>query len=376
MAASLRRTALHSFHTSCKARMGPFAGYEMPINYPSGAVREHLHTRSAASLFDVSHFGVVELYGADRVRFIEWLTPAAASSLQCGQAVLTMFLNEHAGVKDDCIVTKLSDRLVLVVNAGCKEKIIGYMRNMVTSFRGEAVVEHREDCAVLTLQGPKAAAALSPYVEGLDKLLFMRALCDASIRGFRVSTLTRCSYSGEDGFDIIVRPQDALPLVELLLKNPDVLPAGLAARDTLRTEAGLNLYSHELSEEINPVAARCMWCVPKHRLEEGGFIGHARLRELSSRPASLVPRVRVGILAGPERGPIPRSGTPVFVEDDAVGVVTSGIPSPTLGRNIALGYIDRRHSKLGQPVVLDVRGKRIPAEVVQPRFVPPRYYRG
>ncbi|CBH17967.1 aminomethyltransferase, putative [Trypanosoma brucei gambiense DAL972] len=375
MSTSLRHTALHAFHVGRRARMAPFSGYDMPINYAAGAVREHLHTREAASIFDVSHFGVVEVFGADREKFLEWLTPSAPSRLPSGKAALTMFLNDRAGVKDDCIVTRYDDRLVVVVNAGCKDKMIAYMRQSVADFTGDVALE-MEDRAIVTVQGPKAASALAPHVEDLDKLLFMQGRQDVDIRGMRIKTLTRCSYSGEDGFDIVMREEDALPIVELLLQNPDVQAAGLAARDTLRTEAGLNLYSHELSEDIDPVAARCMWCVPKHRMTEGGFVGHERLAQLVKKAKELVPRVRVGILAAPERGPIPRNGTPVLVEGKCVGVVTSGVPSPTLGRNIALGYVDRSYSNIGQQVGLDVRGKLVKAEIVNSRFVAPRYYRG
>ncbi|CCD12682.1 unnamed protein product [Trypanosoma congolense IL3000] len=162
MSTTLKRTALHAFHLSRRARMAPFAGYDMPINYEAGAVREHLHTREAASIFDVSHFGVVELRGADRERFFEWLTPSAPSRLAVGRAALTMFLNEHAGVKDDCIVTKYDDYLAVVVNAGCKQKMIAYMQEACANFKGDVGLEMQER-AIVTLQGPKAAEALAPY---------------------------------------------------------------------------------------------------------------------------------------------------------------------------------------------------------------------
>ncbi|KEG07640.1 putative glycine synthase [Trypanosoma grayi] len=373
MSAPLRRTVLHSFHLSRKARMGPFAGYEMPIQYPGGASREHLHTRRAAGLFDLSYFGYIELHGADREKFFEWLTPSCVSELPEGQSALTIFMNEAAGVKDDCIVSKLPGHLLAVVNAGCKEKDVAHLRARLAEFKGDVTLVEL-DRAMVSLQGPMAAAALAPYVEDLDKMLFMRCRRNVRINGID-TTLTRCSYSGEDGFDIIMKPEDALPFVEVLLRNPEVQMCGLAARDSLRIEAGLCLYSHELAEDIDPVAARIAWCVPRRRMAEGGFIGHERLVQLVARPKELVPRVRVGVTSV-TKGPVPRTGMPILLDGKLVGEVTSGVPSPTLGRHIAMGYADRAAATVGQLVEIDVRGRRVPGEIVLPRFVSARYYKG
>ncbi|ESL08956.1 glycine cleavage T-protein [Trypanosoma rangeli SC58] len=373
MSAPLRHTALYGFHVSHKARMVPFAGYHMPIHYSRGLLHEHLHTRSAASLFDVSHMGSFEVWGADRYKFFQWLTPSTVAELPDGNAVLTLFLNESAGVKDDCIVSKYADRLLVVVNAGCKEKIMSHVRERLAEFRGDAIIMEL-DCAMVSLQGPQAAAVMAPFVEDLEKLSFMQARRSISVQGISV-TLTRCGYSGEDGFDIIVPHEHAVQFAELLLQNPATELAGLGARDSLRTEAGLCLYSQELSEEISPVEARLMWSIPKRRMEEGGFIGYDRLKTLVQRTRELVPRMRMGIISI-AKGPVGRTGTPILHDGAVVGEVTSGVPSPTLGRNIAMGYVDRKKARVGQHVELDVRGKRVPGELTLPRFVSLRYYKG
>lgn len=364
---------MHDFHVSRKARMGPFAGYNMPIQYSSGVFQEHLHTRRAAGFFDLSYFGLFEIRGADRHKFFEWVTPSGMVEQQEGQCALTLFLNESGGVKDDCIVSKYPDHLLAVVNAGCKEKIRAHLRDRLAEFRGDATLVEL-DRAMLSLQGPKSAAVLDPLVGDLDKMPFMHCRSNVCIKGLNV-TLARCGYSGEDGFDILTSPENALPIAELLLQNSDVQMVGLGARDTLRTEAGLCLYSHEISETINPVAARLMWCIPKRRMAEGGFIGHERLKTLVERAKELVPRLRMGVLSVP-RGSVPRAGTPILVDGEVVGEVSSGVPSPTLSRNIAMGFIDRAWAKVGQNVELSVSGRRLPGEIVMPRFVPLRYYKG
>ncbi|RNF13886.1 glycine cleavage T-protein [Trypanosoma conorhini] len=373
MSAPLRHTALHGFHVSHKARMVPFAGYHMPIHYSRGLLHEHLHTRRAAGLFDVSHMGSFEVWGADRYKFFQWLTPSAVAELSDGQSVLTLFLNEAAGVKDDCIVSRYADRLLVVVNAGCKAKIMSHVRERLAEFKGDAAVVEL-DRAMVSLQGPAAAAVLGPHLEDLEKLHFMHGRRGVDVQGIDL-TLTRCSYSGEDGFDISVPHEHAVRFAELLLQNSATELAGLGARDSLRVEAGLCLYSHELAEEISPVAARLMWSIPKSRLAEGGFIGHARLKTLLRRAKELVPRLRMGIVSL-EKGPVARAGAPILVDGAVVGEVTSGVPSPTLTRNIAMGYIDRAQARVGQHVELDVRGRRVPGEVTLPRFVPLRYYKG
>ncbi|ORC91463.1 putative glycine synthase [Trypanosoma theileri] len=372
MSSSLRRTVLHGFHVAKKARMGAFAGYDMPIQYPLGALQEHLHTRNSAGLFDLSHVGCIELRGPDREKFFEWITPCGIAEMKEGQAVLTLLLNHEGGVKDDCIVCKYPDHLFCVVNAGCKEKDIAHVRSSLEEFKGNTTVVE-VDCAVVSLQGPKSAEVLAPFVEDLDKLLFMRSRLNVSFKGIPI-TLTRCGYSGEDGFDLVMQPKDAESIVELLLQDPKVQLAGLGARDTLRLEAGLSLYGHEIDEDINPVAARLMWCIPKRRMAEGGFIGHESVKKYQQSP-ELVRRLRVGIRSV-ERGPVPRAGMPIVVGGEAVGHVSSGAPSPSLGCNIAMGFVDREKSKIGQKVEIDVRGRRVPGEVVQARFVPLRYYKG
>lgn len=367
----LALTPLHAMHVALGARMAPFAGYDMPIQYPTGVMKEHLQTRSAAGLFDVSHMRQVSFFGEDALAFLEWVLPADIKVLATNQARLSMILNDKAGVIDDCIVRKDADCLSVVLNAGCADKDLVHIRAKLAEFGAnkKVVLEEYTSQALLALQGPKAMAVLGQYVPDINKLPFMCGR-PGTIAGLPVH-ITRCGYTGEDGFEISVSDANAEALTGTFLKSTDVQLIGLGARDSLRLEAGLNLYGHELNEDINPVAARIMWCITKRRLAEGGYIGHENVLKFRDNQA-LVPQLRSGIVSA---GPVARENTNVLINGKKVGYVTSGCPSPSLGKNVAIAYLDRDVSKKGTKVELEVRGKLIPGEVTPTPFVPTRYYK-
>lgn len=366
---SLKKTSLYGLHLAEKATMAEFAGYSMPILYARmGVLKEHMYTRQNAGLFDVSHMGQYELRGADREKFMKWATPIDLGKLNNGQGCLTMILNEKGGIKDDCIVSKYDDHLFLVLNAGCKDKDVAHLEGLMKDFKGNVHLVPLER-SLLALQGPNAVSVLSHYIDNVGSLGFLYGLQKLQVKGVTVQ-VTRCGYSGEDGFEIAVSDNDAATLVELLMKH-DARLTGLGARDSLRLEAGLNLYGHELTEDTSPVAARLMWCISKRRMESGGFVGYESVKHFSDNPSS-VPQLRVGILS---EGPVAREGTSIEVNGRAVGHVTSGCPSPCVKKNIGLGYVDRDIAKVGTKVDLVVRDRRIPAEVASLPFVPARQFR-
>jgi aminomethyltransferase len=281
-----------------------------------------------------------------------------------------MILNPAGGVIDDCIITRYEDHVFVVINAGCKDKDIAHFQQKLTEFKGDVTMEI-VDKSLVALQGPLAHKVLSQYVSNLDKLPFMSGLLNQSVKGIPVQ-VTRCGYTGEDGFEISAEHKDVEALTELFLTNPDVQMIGLGARDSLRLEAGMCLYGHELNETINPVAARLMWCITKDRMTKGGFIGYDKVKEFRDKQQELVPQVRVGVMS---QGPVARDATPIQLDGKVVGNVTSGCPSPTVGKNIAMAYVDRALANKGQKVQLNVRNKLIEGEVVTLPFTKPNYYK-
>lgn len=365
----LARTALFDLHKSLGARIVTYAGYEMPIQYKLGVLKEHHHTRSAAGLFDVSHMGQLRFTGKDRERFLEWVTPADVQALKNSQARLSILTNAEGGIKDDLIISKYEDHSYVVINAGCKQKDIAHFREKMAEFKGDVQLEVLEQQSLLALQGPLAMRELEKYVDGLKSLPFMSGI-HATIKGVPVR-VTRCGYTGEDGFEISMPSANAIPMAQMFLENPEVQFIGLAARDSLRLEAGMCLYTHELDESVNPVAARLMWVITKRRQEGGGYIGHEAITNFKNNAATLVPRLRGGVIS---TGAVAREGTEIAVDGKIVGKVTSGCPSPTLGKNVAQCYLDRDISK-GAKVQLMIRGKPVDGEVVNLPFTTPRYYK-
>jgi len=367
----LLRTPLHALHVALGARMVPFAGYEMPVQYKAGIIAEHLHTRAKAGLFDVSHMGQIALRGAGATGALETLVPGDLAALAPGRMRYTLLLNDAGGIIDDLMVTRRDDGFALVVNAARKEADLAHLRERL----GSAVtIEAAFERALLALQGPLGATVLARFVPGIDRIPFMSA-ADAEIAGIACG-ITRSGYTGEDGYEISLAPEHAAAIAERLLAEPEVAPIGLGARDTLRLEAGLCLYGHDIDETTTPIEAGLAWTIGKRRREfisqGGGFPGAERiLRELASAPA----RRRVGFRLT-DRAPA-REGSAIL--DDAgrpVGSVTSGGFAPTLNAPIAMGYVASEQATLGTLVSLVVRDVPRPALISAMPFVPTRYYRG
>jgi aminomethyltransferase len=382
----LRRTVLYDLHRELGGRMVPFAGYEMPVRYEPGPIAEHVHCRTAAALFDVSHMGIVDVHGPDASAALEGLVPAAITTLAPGRMRYTMLTNEAGGVLDDVMVGRVAsraggavdeladeaagdpvDHLTLVVNAGGKEADVEHLR---TGLPDSVAVELRRDLALLALQGPAAADVLARHDESIARLTFM-ATGTAVVGGIQVG-VSRSGYTGEDGFELTVVADDAEALARALLAEPEVAPAGLAARDSLRLEAGLCLYGHDLDEATTPVEAGLAWSIQSRRRNEGGFPGATViLGQLADGP----PRRRVG-LAPHGRKPV-RDGAALRTGDgEPVGTVTSGGYGPTVGAPIAMGYVASGHHRVGTDLVADVRGTDVACRVVDLPFVTHRYVRG
>jgi aminomethyltransferase len=359
---------LDGWHRARGARMVEFAGYWMPIQY-EGIVAEHEWTRTSAGLFDVSHMGQLLLSGPGLDAAVEALLPIDLSTLKLGQQRYSLLLNEEGGVLDDLMVSRWPDSLYLVVNGATKWDDIAHLREGLPD---HITLNHLEDRALLALQGPKAAEALARHASGeypLSALTFMR-FGHFTIAGHEVA-IARAGYTGEDGFEISVPAAAAEEIAELLCREPEVKPIGLGARDSLRLEAGLPLYGHDLSPDTSPVEAGLVFGINKRRRIEGGYPGAERInREIAEGTA----RKWVGLMI---EGRMPaREGAEVFFGGKKVGVVTSGGFSPTLGAPIAMAYVAREHAGEGTPLEIEVRSRRLAAKVAPTPFVPHRYYRG
>jgi aminomethyltransferase len=365
--APLRHTPLHDLHVRLGARMVGFAGYEMPVQYPAGIIAEHLHTRAQAGLFDVSHMGQIRLHGAKAAQALEALVPGDLQALAPGRMRYTLLLNDRGGILDDLMVTRLADGLMLVVNAACKEADLAHLQAHLDR---AVAIEPRFERALLALQGPAAAAVLARLVAGVDRMSFMSA-DEVSLAGLSCF-VTRSGYTGEDGFEISVAAENAVALAERLLGQPEVAPIGLGARDTLRLEAGLCLYGHDIDETTTPIEAGLTWTIGKRRRAEGGFPGaDVILKQLAEGAA----RKRVGIR--PDGRAPAREGTVILDQaGKEIGWVTSGGFGPSVGAPIAMGYVQAVHAPEGAPLSLVVRDVPRPAHVTPLPFVPARYYRG
>ncbi len=364
---SIKTTPLHALHVELGARMVPFAGYDMPVQYPLGILKEHQHTRDKAGLFDVSHMGQVRLTGADPAAALETLVPGDIKGLALGRTRYTLFLNEQGGILDDLMVTNAGDHLFLVVNAACKEQDVAHLR---AKLAGLAEVELLDDRALLALQGPLAAAVLARFVPEAATMTFMSSL-SGTFNGLPV-LLTRSGYTGEDGYEISCANADAVAIARALLAESEVEAIGLGARDSLRLEAGLCLYGHDIDTTTTPVEGALEWTLPKRRRAEGGFPGY---EIISKQLAEGAPRRRVGIQ--PEGRQPAREHTDILNADGAkIGEITSGGFGPTAGAPVAMGYVDAAHAAVGTPLTLLVRGKPLPARVAATSFVAQRYYRG
>ncbi len=355
---------LSALHRALGARMVPFAGFSLPLHYGTGIVAEHLHCRSAASLFDVSHMGQLVVTGAARARAFEALVPADISGLAPGRMRYTMLTAETGGIVDDLIVVNVGAYLFLVVNAACKAGDLAHIAGALPSGCRVAEIEGR---ALLALQGPGAAAAIGAIAPEAAALDFMTA-APFVVDGVRLAVM-RSGYTGEDGFEISIPGEDAERIARRLLDAPGVAPAGLGARDTLRLEAGLCLYGRDIGRETTPVEAGLTWTIAKRRRAEGGFPGDTIIRDqLSSGP----PRRRIGV--APEGRAPARAGAELRDGAGAViGAVTSGGYAPSLAAPVAMGYVGSAAAAAGAPIEVAIRGMARPARIAALPFVPHRY---
>ncbi len=368
---TLARTPLYNLHVELGARMVPFAGYEMPVQYPSGVLKEHTHTRTQAGLFDVSHMGQVKLSGAGAATALESLVPVDIADLPLNFQRYAVFTNEQGGVLDDLMVSNGGDHLFVVVNAACKQQDIAHMKKHLA---GRCDVEELADRALLALQGPTAAAVMARLAPETAKMIFMNT-AKVTLAGAECF-ISRSVYTGEDGFEISVPNDKAEELARLLLAQPEVAPIGLGARDSLRLEAGLCLYGHDMDVNTTPVEASLAWALSKARRADGARPGGYPGAEVIMRQlADGVTRKRVGLLVK-DRMPVREGAELVDAEGRVVGKVTSGGFGPTIGAPVAMGYVTFEQSKLGTALQAIVRGKPVPVEVAKTPFTPQRYYRG
>ena len=367
---TLRITPLNDLHLELGAKMVPFAGYQMPVQFPSGIVHEHQHCRAAAGLFDVSHMGQVRIEGPNPALALEALVPVDVVSLEVNCQRYGLFTNPQGGILDDLMITNLGDALFLVINAACKEQDLTHLKSHLID---HSVIE-LADQALLALQGPQAALVLQRLAPQLDQLVFMTS--SAARLDDIDCFISRSGYTGEDGFEISVPADAADRLARRLLREPEVLPIGLGARDTLRLEAGLCLYGHDLNSETTPVEAALTWALSKARRSDGarpgGFPGSDVIADQLTNGAT---RRRVGILpAG--RAPVREGAELVDKSGQSIGVVTSGGFGPSIGGPVAMGYVNRAAAVAGTEIQAIVRGKPLPATVVKLPFVAHGYVRG
>jgi aminomethyltransferase len=373
----LKRTPLHALHVARGGKMVPFAGYDMPVQYATGVLREHLHTRSCAGLFDVSHMGQIALRPKsgkveDAALALERLVPQDILGVAPGRQRYAQFTNGEGGILDDLMVANFGSHLFLVVNAACKADDEAHLRASLSEI---CVIEPLQNRALLALQGPKAEAVLAKLCPDAAAMRFM----DAGSR--RVDGIdchvSRSGYTGEDGFEISVPAEQAEALASALLENSDVLPIGLGARDSLRLEAGLCLYGHDIDTTTTPVEGALEWSIQKSRrhggARAGGFPGADKIL---SQLANGAPRRRVGLR--PEgRAPV-REGAPLFADaasSQQIGAVTSGGFGPSINAPIAMGYLPSSHATLDSLVFAELRGQRLPLRVAATPFVPNTYKR-
>ncbi|MEO8012569.1 MAG: glycine cleavage system aminomethyltransferase GcvT [Polaromonas sp.] len=375
--APLLNTPLHDLHVELGARMVPFAGYSMPVQYPAGLMAEHLQTRSSAGLFDVSHMGQLRLVGPEAAAAFESLMPVDVIDLPAGKQRYGLLLNDEGGIIDDLMffnrdVANGGD-IFIIVNGACKAGDIAHIQNKIGS-RCEVIP--MPDMALLALQGPQAVTALQRLAPGVEKLVFMTgghftvAGCDCFI--------TRSGYTGEDGFEISVPATQADTLARALLVQPEVKPVGLGARNSLRLEAGLCLYGNDIDTTTTPVEASLNWAIQKVRrtggARAGGFPGADKILSQLADPASLT-RKRVALMAS-ARVPVREPAMLENMDGQVIGQVTSGLLSPTLNQPIALAYVHPDYALVGTELFAMVRGKPVPMKVATTPFVPARYYRG
>lgn len=371
--APVKRTPLYDLHVELGAKIVPFAGYEMPVHYAPGILKEHLHTRAHAGLFDISHMGQIRLEGGMDIRTqAEKIFSTDIKNLESGSIRYSFLLNEHGGVLDDLMVTNPVDQssgpnLFVIVNASCKDQDLIYIQKHVPSLKATMLT----DRALLALQGPKAANTLARFCDAPTKLKFMEA-GNFNIQDIGICYISRSGYTGEDGFEISVPNATVEAFARKLLTHPEVMAIGLGARDSLRLEAGLCLYGHELDPTITPIEAGLTWAIAKNRRLEGGFVGAATIQQQLK-----VGVTRKRVALRPEGRALAREHTEIQSTDGKkIGEVTSGGFGASADGPIAIGYVEAAFASKGTIINLIVRGKPLPATVVALPFVPHNYVKG
>jgi aminomethyltransferase len=359
----LKQTPLYNLHLELGAKMVPFSGFLLPVQYGKGTLHEHQHCRNHAGFFDISHMGQCLVLGDDAVYGLEKLIPGNITGLKIGEQKYTVLTNNDGGVMDDIVITRIESGLMIIVNAACKDKDFKYLYNHLS---GLCCFNELSGQSLFALQGPAAASVMEKFSGQAAKLSFMHA-CGTYINGIKCN-ISRSGYTGEDGFEILVGNHYAEQLARLLLAEEEVEPIGLGARDTLRLEAGLCLYGHELSESITPVEAGLGWLFKRsHNQFPGADIIQAQLQQGPE-------RIRAGLLVN-SKMPV-REGSVIYSNEDiAIGYVTSGSFSPSLGQPIAMAMLDRNFANLGNNLYAKVRDHHIPVTVTPMPFVPHRYHR-
>ena len=362
----IKKTSLNKLHQENKAKFVEFAGYEMPIQYSSGIIEEHKFTRSNSGIFDVSHMGQLFIYGDDNlINDLEEIFPLDLKNLKINSSKYSFLMNDKAGIYDDLIITKLKEGFLIILNAACKDNDLKILSSLLKDKYKMVLDDQR---SLIAIQGPKSVEILNQILKSVTDLNFM----SGNWFPYKDQKLyvTRSGYTGEDGFEISIKNE----LVENFSKkliSQGVKPIGLGARDTLRLEAGLCLYGHDLNESTNPIEANLKWAIPKSRIKEGGFIGYNKIK--SDMTGNLT-RLRVGIK--PEGKIIAREGVKVFSNnDEEIGLITSGTFGPSVNGPIAMGYLKYNFSKSGTKILLEVRGKKYGAVVSELPFYKKSYVR-
>ena len=361
-----QKTALYDYHKSLGAKFVPFAGYEMPIQYPSGIIEEHKITRSNAGLFDISHMGQLLIEGNEDLAIeLEKIIPTDLKTIKLNQSKYSFLTNEDGGIYDDLIVTKVKKGFSIILNAACKNNDLKIIK---TALRNKFMITLQKNLSLVALQGPKSSEILEKNINGVLSLKFMNGnkftYKDEDIY------ITRSGYTGEDGFEISI-PNNLVEDFAKKLITQGVKPIGLGARDTLRLEAGLCLYGHDINESTTPIEANLKWAISKRRRKEGGFPGYEKIKSDINGQLS---RLRVGIK--PEGRVIAREGTKIFSEDnEEIGLVTSGTFGPSINSSIAMGYVKYDFSRIGNKILLEIRGKKHDARVSELPFYKKKYVR-
>lgn len=371
-AESLKRTPLYCLHLARGAKMVPFAGYEMPVQYPSGVKNEHIHTRRKAGVFDVSHMGQLTLSGDGADYFLESLVPVDIAGLATGRQRYALFTNEAGGILDDLMVTRYDDCLYLVVNAACKAQDIQHIQSRLPEGVRLDILDNR---ALIAIQGPMAAEVMAGIVPEVADMVFMDSR-QLPIDG-TPCFISRSGYTGEDGFEISIPEKEAERITRLLLDHPEVELIGLGARDSLRLESGLCLYGHDIDVNTSPIEASLMWAISKNRRHggerAGGFPGAEKiLQQIETRQ---VAARRIGLI-GTTRAPVREGAELVDDLDQPIGRVTSGTFGPTVEAPVAMALVNADYATLGTEVHALVRGKRLPMTVSKMPFIEQRYHRG